>query len=212
MGGRRLAGDAAGRRDGRGGGRAASQAGSGQLIAGCEERFRGPETHRRFVSGDRNGSGPGGLDCGKAVMRRVTYSSAGRRGERKYRVGRGRFSIAMLRMRVAAAGMLAPGRMTGPPPPRQIGHRGGTAPRRVLPLDLDLATWAVNRLKWYLALHPGTIHFVTKARSIFRLQVARPNTRLSPVQGQTVASPPIPSPSPPPPAMGGQFNTTARMA
>ena len=66
--GRRLDGDAAGRRDGRDGGRAASQAGSGRWIVGGEERFRGPETHRRIVSGDRNGSGPGGLDCGKAVM------------------------------------------------------------------------------------------------------------------------------------------------
>ena len=47
-----------------------SAAGVGRWIVGFEERFRGPETHRRIVSGDRNGSGPGGLDCGKAVMQR----------------------------------------------------------------------------------------------------------------------------------------------
>ena len=83
--GRRLAGDAAGRRDPRGGRRSAKEAGSGRRTVGVEERFRWPETHRRIVSGNRNGPGPGGLDCGLAVMRGKTYSSARRHGERKAR-------------------------------------------------------------------------------------------------------------------------------
>ena len=36
--------------------------------------------------GTRNDTGPGGLDCGKAVMQGGTYSSAVRQGERKGRV------------------------------------------------------------------------------------------------------------------------------
>ena len=107
--GRRLAGDAAGRRDGRGGRRSATEAGSGRRTVGGEERFRGPETHRRIVSGNRNGPGPGGLDCGKAVMRCKTYSSAGLNGEAKSRAGRGAHTCA-------AASSVARREETGPSP------------------------------------------------------------------------------------------------
>ena len=63
---------------------------AGRWIVGCDERFRGPETHRRIVSGNRNGSGPGGLDCGKAVMQGEWLSAARLNGEAKARAGAAR--------------------------------------------------------------------------------------------------------------------------